>query len=174
MTRAVCLVGLRGAGKSSVGAALARALGRPFLDLDRAVEDRAGRTLRELFADEGEAAFRALESEALREALRLLPTAVLATGGGVVLDPDNRAALRGAHVVYLEAPPELLAARVEADPQSAADRPALHPQGPLAEARALHAARDPLYREVATLVVDATPPVEEVVRAIARSMDLGL
>lgn len=162
----MCLVGLRGAGKSTVGAALARATGRPFLDLDRAIEDRAGRTLRALFAEDGEAAFRALEQEALGEALRLIPRLVLATGGGVVLAADNRALLRDHAVIYLHAPPELLAARVSADPRSAEDRPPLTPGGPLAEAHALYAARDPLYREVSTCVIDATPPVSEVVAAI--------
>lgn len=163
---AICLVGLRGSGKSTVGAALARALGRPFLDLDRALEDRAGRTLRELFADPGEEAFRALEAEVLREALRLLPRAVLATGGGVVLRPENREALRAASVVWLHARPEVLAARVAADPRSLQDRPALGPGGPLAEARRLLGEREPLYREVAQLVVDAEGSVEEVVAAI--------
>lgn len=166
--RAVCLVGLRGAGKSTVGAALARAMRRPFVDLDRAVEGRAGRTVRELFALEGEAAFRALESEALAEALRLLPRAVLATGGGVVLDPENRRLLRErATVVYLRAEPALLAARVSADPATADGRPALVEGGPLAEAERLLLVRDPLYREVAHLVVDAARPIEELVAAIA-------
>lgn len=168
--RAICLVGLRGAGKSTVGAALARATGRPFLDLDRAIEDRAGRTLRALFAEDGEATFRALEQEALGEALRLIPGLVLATGGGVVLAADSRALLRAHTVIYLHAPPELLAARVSADPRSGDDRPALVAGGPLAEARALYAARDRLYREVSSRVVDAAPAPAEVVAALLNEL----
>jgi len=167
--RAVCLVGLRGAGKTTVGRLVARALGRPFVDLDRLVEGRAGQLVRELFAAEGEGGFRARESEALREALAL-PGAVIATGGGVVLRPENRSALAGARVVYLRAGPELLAARVADDPRSADQRPALRPGGPRAEAAALLAERDPLYREVADAVVEADGAPEDVAAAVAAAL----
>jgi shikimate kinase len=163
-------VGLRGAGKSTVGRALAVALRRPFVDLDRAVEGRAGESVQALFAGRGEAAFRALEAEALRETLRLVPGVVVATGGGVVLAPKNRAVLASARVAYLTAPLEVLAARVRADPASEATRPSLAPGGPLAEARALYEVRDPLYREVADVVVDADQPVAAVVAALRAAL----
>lgn len=163
--RPLCLVGLRGAGKTSVGAALAERLGRPFVDLDRALERRCGRTIPELLA-EGQAAFRQREASVLRFALAFLTGSergvVIATGGGVVLSPQNRALLReAAQVVYLRAAPEVLAARVAAD--EAEERPALVEGGPLAEAQALLAERDPLYREVAARVVSAGRPLDEVV-----------
>ncbi len=169
--RPLALVGLRGAGKSSVGRALAAALGRPLVDLDRAVEAGAGCTIAALFATRGEAAFRDLEAAALARALTDAPPPVVATGGGVVLRAENRAALAGAFVVYLAAPPDLLAARVAADPGTGGSRPALAPGGPLAEAAALLAARDPLYRAVAHAVVDATGPLDEVAARVAAALD---
>ncbi len=141
-------------------------MGRPFVDLDRAVEGRAGRTIRALFEEAGEDAFRELEAEVLREALELLPGAVIATGGGVVLRASNREVLARARVVYLHASPEVLAARVEADAATADDRPALVEGGPLAEAQALFAIRDPLYREVAGEVVEVDTSVDAVVEAV--------
>lgn len=153
-----------------MGLLLAQRLDRPFVDLDRAVEGRAGCSIRSLFAQGGEEAFRRLEAQTLRETLRLLPGAVIATGGGVVLRPENREALAGARVVYLDAPLEVLAGRVEADPQSEASRPALVPGGGLVETRALHEERDPLYRALAESVVDAAPELAAVVDAVVEAL----
>jgi shikimate kinase len=163
---ALVLVGLRGAGKSTVGRRVAERLGRPFVDLDCVVEGNAGVTIRSLFAEQGERAFRDLEGSALAETLRLVPRAVVATGGGVVLRAENRAALAGTFVVYLAGSPEVLAARVAADPSSADGRPALADGGPLVEATKLLAVRDPLYREVASVVVDVQRSVSEVLEAV--------
>jgi shikimate kinase len=160
---AVVLVGLRGAGKSTVGARLAIALACPFRDLDRDVEALANEPLAALLARD-EPAFRALEARALEGALAVGPV-VIATGGGVVLREENRAVLRRALVVWLRASPEVCAARVAQDPRP---RPPLAPGGPLAEARALLAARGSLYEEVSRggLVVDADGSPAEVVARI--------
>ncbi|MGH9000821.1 MAG: shikimate kinase, partial [Acidimicrobiia bacterium] len=100
------LVGMMGSGKSSVGRRLARRLGRSFVDTDQLVEARRGLPIAEIFAADGEAAFRALESSAVAEALGASPPAVVAFGGGAILDPANRERARaGAVVVWLWADP---------------------------------------------------------------------
>jgi shikimate kinase len=164
----IALVGLSGSGKSTVAPLVAarRGLGAP-VDLDRVVERRTGRPVHELFADDGEASFRRLESDALADALAG-PPVVIATGGGVVLDAENRRLLRsGAAVVWLRGSPVHLASRLadttEARPLLSGDAEfALHR---LAEERAA------LYSEVADVVVDVdgVDPVtvaDEVVRAL--------
>jgi shikimate kinase len=108
----IVLVGAMGAGKTAVGRALARRLGRRFVDTDREVERRAGKPVAAIFATEGEATFRALERDAIVEAAGR-KAQVVATGGGAVVEPTNLAALRATGVVvYLAARPETLAARV--------------------------------------------------------------
>ena len=91
--RNVVLIGMPGCGKSAVGRELARRMGRPFADLDKLIEEQAGRTIPEIFAQEGEAAFRSLESQVVREAGRETGR-VVSTGGGVVTRQENRAPLR--------------------------------------------------------------------------------
>jgi shikimate kinase len=113
--RHLVLVGMMGVGKSSIGRRLALRLGRPFLDTDKMVEDDAGRTVAEVFASEGEAAFRDREARAVRRALESDPWAVIAFGGGAVLDPITRGLARQlALVVWLQAPARELARRVSA------------------------------------------------------------
>jgi shikimate kinase len=147
----VALVGMMGSGKSSVGAALAARTGRVLVDLDEAIEQAAGRSVAELFAEEGEAAFRTRELDALMSVLATRSATVVATGGGVVTIPEARAALSdGATVVWLDAPAEVLAERVGAGQ----GRPLLAGD-PSARLRALDAERRPLYSAVADLVVDA-------------------
>lgn len=116
------LVGLMGAGKTSVGRICAERLGLPFVDTDALVERHAGRTVAQIFTAEGEAGFRALERQAVAEAVRSPEPVVIACGGGTVLDPENRARLKDRGlVVWLDAPPAALAARTgEGD-----DRPLL-------------------------------------------------
>ena len=94
------LVGTMGAGKTTVGRLVAQALGAEFLDTDHLVEERAGKPVAEIFVDDGEAAFRALERTAVADALRT-HDGVLALGGGAVLDPDTRRLLDGHRVVFL-------------------------------------------------------------------------
>jgi shikimate kinase len=148
----VALVGLSGAGKSTVAPMLARRLGYLAVDLDRAVEARAGRGVAELFDRLGEAGFRDLEAAELQRVLDG-PPAVVATGGGVVLRAANRERLRSqARVVWLRADPADLADRLAGCGE---ERPLL--AGDAAAAlRRLAAEREHLYREVADVTVDVT------------------
>lgn len=100
MTPVVVLVGTMGAGKTTVGRLVAEALGADFLDTDHVVEERAGKPVSEIFVDDGEAAFRALERDAVADALAT-HNGVLALGGGAVLDPTTRELLAGHRVVFL-------------------------------------------------------------------------
>ncbi len=102
-----------GAGKTSVGRACARRLDRAFVDVDEVVELATGRVISEIFATDGEAAFRLLERDALAEACAGIEPGVIACGGGAVIDPDNRRALRAACcVVWLRVPTSTLVLRV--------------------------------------------------------------
>jgi shikimate kinase len=150
----VVLVGLMATGKTTVGERVATALGREFLDSDRMVEARAGRTVAQLWADGGEDAFRPLEADALIQALDTAPPAVVAAAGGVVLSEDNRRRLRhasadGAVVVWLRADPALLATRVA--PGDHRPLVADHPEATLASMARDRAA---LYAEVADRSID--------------------
>jgi shikimate kinase len=164
--RHLLLVGLMGAGKSTVARVLGERLGRPVVDTDQAVERIAGRSVREIFRTDGEGAFRDLESQALLAALAADEPSVIAAGGGMVLRDDNRAAMRspGVRVVWLAADPDVLVDRV----RGGAHRPALDgdPEGTL---RQMHETREPLYREVADLIVSVDGrSVGDVVEAILR------
>ncbi len=150
----ILLVGPRGSGKSTVGPALARALGWAFADADELVEATAGKSIAAIFADEGEPAFRDRESAAI-EALCARDNHVVATGGGAVMREASRELLRrSGFVVWLTVTPEVAFERLTADPTTAARRPNLTPAGGLPELRALIAAREPLYRAVADFTCD--------------------
>jgi shikimate kinase len=148
--RHVVLVGMMGSGKTRVGEELATRLGVRFVDSDEQIERREGRTVREIFEADGEAAFRKLETDALVEAVGYAERTVIAAAGGVVLDPANRELLRRAGtVVWLRARPEVLAERVrEGD-----HRPLLG-EDALGALRQLDAQRASLYAEVADAVLD--------------------
>jgi shikimate kinase len=152
----VCLIGYRGCGKSTVARLVAEQLGWPWLDADDLVESRAGKSIKQIFADAGEKAFRDLESAVVAELARG-DEHVVALGGGAVLREHNRLALlaAGGFVVWLKASPETLFARIEADPATAERRPNLTAQGGVAEIRSLLDERTPLYRLCSGLVVDA-------------------
>lgn len=154
----VVLVGYRGSGKTTVGNLLAGRLDMTCIDTDAMVAKAGGVTIRDIFACIGQPYFQELEMEALQEALAM-PNAVIATGGGVVMRDENRKQLKaaGRPVVYLATNPELLYSRIQADANSAANRPNLTKFADgLAEVRHVLAIRDPLYREVATMVVDVS------------------
>jgi len=148
--RALVLVGMTGAGKTSVGRELARLLGRPWTDLDRELERRHGMSVARQFARHGEQAFRRRESALLRSLCRS-PGRVLSTGGGVVLDPANRALLRRHTVVYLKASPAVLARRLRG--AQARARPLLSGGDPAAVLRRMARQRAPLYRSCAGITV---------------------
>lgn len=160
------LVGLMGTGKTTVGRRVADRLGRPFHDSDEMIERATGRTVRQIFAEDGEPAFRAIETDVLVEALADPVPSVIAAAGGVVLQEPNRVALRehAGRVVWLRADPALLVARVT----SGGHRPLLDddPAGTLAR---MHATREALYREVADAVISVDHrSVEDVVEAVLR------
>lgn len=147
------LIGTRGTGKSTVAPMVAARLGWDWQDADVELERRAGRSIREIFATDGEHAFRGLERQVLIDLLQR-DRLVLATGGGSILNPDTRRDFRAAGpVVWLEATPETVAARVAADPVTAARRPNLTATGGIAEFRAILQQRESLYRDTATLCI---------------------
>ena len=141
---------MMGAGKTTVGRQLAKRLGKTFHDADRDVEERTGVSVAVIFEIEGEAGFRKREAEAI-EQLTALDDIVLATGGGAVLDPRNREHLKSrGFVIYLHALPAVLWHRTRTDKS----RPLLQGADPRERLEAIYGVRDPLYREVADLVVD--------------------
>lgn len=158
----IVLCGLSGAGKSTVGPLLARRLGRSFVDVDRLVEAAAGCSIREIFAREGEAAFRSRERAAVIDALARRSPAVVALGGGALEDDATLAAALAQNLVWLDAPVHVLVPRVDGS------RPLLAGD---AETRlaALAEKRAPRFRQ-AHAVVDATRPPAKVVDAIAAAM----
>jgi shikimate kinase len=159
----IILIGYRGTGKTTVGGLLAARLGWEFADADDLIEALAGTSVAAIFAAEGEAGFRDREAAALRELCRR-ERLVLATGGGAVLRQANRDLLRGAGLVaWLTAGPETIWARLRGDPATAARRPNLTLAGGIDEVQNLLAAREPLYRELAHVAVDADAPSPEAV-----------
>jgi XRE family aerobic/anaerobic benzoate catabolism transcriptional regulator len=149
----VALLGLRGAGKSTVGAKLAATLQCPFIELDARVEDRAGLRLTEIFQLHGDAFYRRLELEALSDLLAHDTPAVVATGGGVVTVPEAREALRRrAHTVWLRARPEDHWSRVAAQGDT---RPMANDERAFQNLCSLLEERAPLYGQ-ADLVVDTS------------------
>jgi shikimate kinase len=160
-----------GCGKSTIGRQLARLRQLPFLDSDHEIERFLGCSIREFFDREGEPAFRDVEQRVLDEILSTPLARVVATGGGSVLRPANRAALEAhATVVYLHTQPEDLARRLSRDTQ----RPLLQVADPRQRLRDLYAVRDPLYREVADIVVDtAHKSAAMLVSLISMQLDMS-
>jgi len=169
----ITLVGYRGTGKSCVAQELAARLGLVAVDADAEIERRAGRTIREVFAGEGESDFRAQERSVMSDLLQR-GGVVIAAGGGAVLNAATRHLMQAAGpVVWLEATPETIAARLDADPATRDRRPALTTHDPRQEIQALLAAREPLYREVATIRVttDGRTVMDIVDEIVARLPD---
>jgi shikimate kinase len=156
--RHLVLIGMMGVGKSSIGRRVALRLGRPFLDTDRMVEEDAGRTVAEIFADDGETAFREQEARAVRRALESDSWSVIAFGGGAVLDPITRGLARQlALVVWLQAPARELVRRVSASMRrpGGTARPLLTSGRPPEQVlEELAEAREDAYRSAAHVLVD--------------------
>jgi len=163
------LVGLMGAGKTTVGRLLAKHYGCAFHDSDHEIESRTGVKIPVIFEIEGEAGFRKREEGAIAD-LTALSGVVLATGGGAVLSSVNRDNLRrNGVVVYLRGTPEHLYERTRHD----RNRPLLQTANPLARLRELYAQRDPLYREIADVVMDTgRQSVSNMVRVLIGKVDL--
>ena len=148
----IYLVGLMGAGKTTVGRQLAKRLGRKFYDSDHEIVARTGVPIPTIFEIEGEDGFRRREALTIAE-LAEESGIVLATGGGAVIDPDTRRRLHDSGwTVYLNVPPVLLYERTRNDK----NRPLLRVDNPLAKLEELHAQRDPFYREAAHFVVEGS------------------
>ena len=162
----VAIVGYMGSGKTTVGRALAHALDREFVDLDRAVVKRAGRRIPQIFAKSGEEHFRDLEHKLLLNSLEDHPRSVVACGGGIVLRPDNRELLREAATVFLRED-----TRVLYDRTRGAGRPLR--AASLEEFERRYAERLPLYREVTDFEIEVggrspAEVAEEVIRCLSR------
>jgi 3-dehydroquinate dehydratase/shikimate dehydrogenase len=165
--RFIYLIGYRGAGKTTVAQLLAERLGWQWADADAVLEDRNGRSIREIFAEEGEEAFRDKEMAVLEELANLTDDYVVATGGGVILRDENRQRLSQGTVVWLRAPADVLWARLQADPATLEQRPDLAGGG-VAEIEQMLAARMAHYegcQHHTVDVADLTP--EQVADAIA-------
>lgn len=146
----ILLIGMMGAGKTTVGRMLAERLGWSRLDSDAQVQARTGKTVPEIFSEQGEAAFRAEEARALAEALATAEPVVVSVAGGAVLDPANRELMsRSGRVVWLRARPGTLAGRLG----DGEGRPLLE-HDPAASLARLDEVRRPLYSALADLVVD--------------------
>jgi shikimate kinase len=150
----IFLIGYRGTGKTSVARELASRLGYEWIDSDDVVEEEAGKTIAAIFADDGEAAFRDLESRVVSELSRKRQT-VIALGGGAVLSEKNRQAIGPAGpIVWLTATVDMIARRLADDRATANRRPDLTATGGRAEIEAVLATRTPIYQQCATLIVD--------------------
>jgi shikimate kinase len=167
----IVLIGYRGSGKTTIGRRVADRLARRFLDLDDVIVQKAGKSIRQIFADHGEAHFRELESQAVAEAA-VLADCVIAMGGGAMLRPGNRDAIAAAahEVIYLKCDAEELSRRIQADPATAANRPNLTGLGGgIDEVRKLSIEREPVYLAAMTSQLDVTSLTpEEAVASVLR------
>lgn len=154
-TKHIALIGFMACGKTIIGLKLAQELQLDHVDTDKVIEIREGRSISQLFADEGEAYFRKLESELLANSIATEELLVISTGGGVVLAEENRELLANATVIYLRATPELIYQRVKTDNS----RPILTNAGAGADdllegIERTMAEREPLYTSVADHVIE--------------------
>lgn len=171
MGMGVVLLGYRGSGKTTVGRKLADRLWCEFVDTDEEIVKRTRKSIKEIFEQDGEAAFRDVESSVLADVLRR-ESDVISCGGGIVLREANRAALMNSphSRVYLRCEPDVLHQRIHSDPATAQNRPALTQLGGgIEEIRALLEAREPLYREVMTTELEVTNlDIDEVVIRVTK------
>jgi shikimate kinase len=160
--RNIALCGFMGTGKSSVGRMVAEQLRFAFLDTDTVIEARAGKSIAQIFSEDGEVAFRDLEKRIVKE-LALRDRTVIATGGGLVVDPENMASLKEhAYVVCLWASPETIWARVK----NQSHRPLLNEPEPLEKIRRLLAERAPFYKQSNVLLNTEIRSLREVAQQV--------
>jgi shikimate kinase len=163
------LIGHRGSGKSTVGQLLAARLLYQFSDTDQIIMDQSGRTIADIFARDGEQAFRRLEKKVI-ENLRKAQNRVISLGGGSVMDPDNRALVRRlGKIVWLRAPAAVLWSRICKDPHTSRTRPNLTTVGGLAEVESVLAEREPVYESMANQIIDTVSITPE---GIADSIEM--
>ena len=170
----IFLIGYRCTGKTTVGRALAQRLGMEFIDADDYLVEKAGKTIKRIFAEEGEKAFRDLEEKCLAE-LAERDNQVVAAGGGAVLRQSNTDCMKGAgRVVLLEADADTIYARITGDPKTDAQRPSLTGKSQYDEIVHLLEYRKPFYHAAAELVLDGSELspaalVEKIISALIRS-----
>lgn len=167
------MIGYRGSGKTSVGERLAATLGCAFVDSDRSIEERASSSIAEIFSSQGEACFREIEEEVIKEITRRVRSGerlVVATGGGIVLRASNVSRLReSGRVIWLRASIDELRRRIEADPRSVEDRPALAGASAVDEVERVLTERLPLYEAAADRIVDTDGlSIDDIVRELVR------
>jgi shikimate kinase len=165
------LIGYRATGKTAVGDKLAQNLGRPFVDLDEVLVQEAGRTIAEIVAQGGWAEFRRREKELVAR-FRRQRGLVLATGGGVILDPENVQALReNGILIWLTADPETIRARLTQDQPRDQYRPSLTGSDTLKEVAQVLKARQPFYQGAAQIIIDtAGKSVSQVVESVLKAV----
>jgi shikimate kinase len=166
------LIGYRGSGKTTIGQKLADRLWQDLVDTDALIVKKTGKSIKEIFEQEGEERFRDLESAVVREVCQL-PEAVISLGGGAVLREENRQAIKqaGHKVIYLKCEPETLFKRIEADAATSIMRPSLTQFGGIEEVERVSAEREPIYRSMMTAELDVTNlSPEEAVVYIVRLM----
>ena len=169
----IVLIGYRGTGKTAVGKALSKRLGRPFYDADAYLEQKRGRTISDMVAAEGWPFFRAREKEVIGE-IAAKDDCVIATGGGAVMDKDNVACLRRKGTfVLLKADADTMIQRIQGDDISAQQRPKLLVGDIYEETESLLKERMPVYEEVADFSVDTSNlAIDEVVERIVRNLQV--
>jgi len=163
------LIGYRCTGKTTIGRLLADKLGWPLVDTDTLIQQRAGRSIKEIVAAGGWLEFRRLEREVIGD-VAAADRQVISAGGGAILDDANTRALRAAgRVVLLTAAPEVIWERMKADPKTLAERPNLTDSGGIAEVTRVLAERRPKYEAARHLAVetDRFPPEEAAARILA-------
>lgn len=164
----IALVGFRCTGKTVTGKALAVQLALEFVDTDDIIEERAGKSIARIFKDDGEASFRELETEVVAEVCAR-EGLVISPGGGAIMNPKNLENIRrGCFVALLTADVETILQRMESDPATAANRPALTDMGKRREVEHLLSVREDSYHAAADIEIDTSNrTVEDVVREIA-------
>jgi shikimate kinase len=160
------LVGMMGTGKSALGQPLAEALGYRFIDADTTVEQAAQRSIGEIFASDGEASFRALETAVLNQ-IAGWHSLVVATGGGVVTRQENWGHMRQGVVIWLDAPTELLLKRIAADPTP---RPLMQHRDPAARLAEILGERQPLYAQADLRIEQQGEPPEQVAEMVLEAL----
>ena len=168
--RSIVLVGMMGAGKSSIGRRLAHRMGIPFVDADAEIEKAAGMSIPDIFAIRGEPDFRAGEARVIARLLEAGPQ-VLATGGGALLNAGTRAGIAAKGIsVWLKAEPDVLLRRIK----RRHDRPLLATDDPAVTVRELVAARYPVYAQAALIIQSRDVPHEKIVDEILDALALAL
>ncbi len=169
MKSKIVLIGYRSTGKSTVAKLLSRRLRVPMIDTDEAIEERCGKSIARIFSEDGEPRFRDLEAEIVAELLEKPEPLIVSTGGGAPLREETRLVMKSRSVVFwLAASVETIARRMTGDETTESRRPSLTvAKSPVDEIASVLAAREPLYRETSTFIVDTeNQSIQEVVDEI--------